>query len=285
MEYRVWEPEGEIKGIVQLLHGMAEHIHRYDRMAKALNAHGYLVVGHNHRGHGPHAEKLGYFAAEHGWDHLIEDAHQVTLEIKERYPGKKLVLLGHSMGSFAAREYAIRYGTELEGLVLSGTGYYPALVAGLGKLIAKCCPKDQPAPFVDKIAFSANNKAFKPARTPFDWLSRDEMQVDQYIADPLCGFLFTGQAYADFFGGLMQLTHTDRLQAMPKDLPVFFLSGDHDPVGQMGKGVQKTADQFKEVGIKHVTVKLYPMGRHEMFNEINKEEVDQDLRNWLDSVI
>lgn len=285
MEYRVWEPKGEVKAVVQILHGMAEHIDRYGRMALALNARGYAVAGHNHRGHGANAEKLGFFAKERGWDAVIEDAHEVTLALKKRYPGKKLVLLGHSMGSFAAREYALRYGRELDGLVLSGTGYYPAALAMAGKMAALLSPKDKPAKLVDKLAFSGNNKPFRPARTPCDWLSRDEKEVDRYIADPLCGFLFTGQAYRDFFGGLMKLADEKRLAAMPKGLPVYFMSGEKDPVGQMGAGVKTVAEQFRRAGMMNIAVRLYPDARHELFNELNRDQATEELADWLDGCI
>lgn len=285
MEYCVWEPLGESKAVVQILHGMAEYIDRYERAAFALNNQGYAVAGHDHRGHGQKAEKLGYFAKKNGWDAVIKDAHAVTLELKKRFPGKKLILLGHSMGSFAAREYAIRYGNELDGLVLSGTGFYPLPLAAAGKMAALLSPKEKPAKLVDKLAFSGNNKPFQPARTPCDWLSRDEKEVDLYIDDPLCGFLFTGQAYSDFFGGLMKLTKKGRLSAMPKELPVYFMSGENDPVGQMGAGVKKVAEQFRKAGMKDVTVRLYPKARHELFNELNRDEVTKELAEWLDSHI
>lgn len=185
------------------------------------------------------------------------------------------------MGSFLAREYVLQYPKELDGLVLSGTGHYPWLITAVGRLVARCMPKEKPSKLVDKLAFSANNKAFSPARTAFDWLSRDGEQVALYMADPLCGFVFTGQAYADFFGGLMALTDEKRLENMPGDLPVYFLSGDRDPVGQMGKGVEKVAAAFRRAGMDDVTVKLYPGARHELFNETNKEEVDADLAAYL----
>ena len=282
MEYRIWKPEGDPRAIVQILHGMAEHIDRYDQLAKALNQAGYLVVGHNHPGHGPSADQLGYFADEKGWDVLLDTARLVNREIRAMYPDMPFILLGHSMGSFAAREYAIRWGTELDGLIISGTGFYPRALCTAGKLLAKLSPANKPAALVNQVAFAGNNKPFEPARTPFDWLSRDEKEVDKYIADPLCGFTFTGKAFADFFGGLLALTSETRLSAMPKNLPVYFLSGDRDPVGQMGKGVEQVSAQFRKAGIKNVQVKLYPLGRHEMFNEINRENVFADLIGWLD---
>jgi len=284
MEYRVWEPTGEIKGAVLLVHGMAEHIDRYDRPAKALNAAGYLAAGGNLRGHGPKAERLGYFADQDGWNLLIRDIHDTATELKKRYPGTPLLLLGHSMGSFLARTYAIRYGGELQGLILSGTGFYPKALCAAGKMMARLSPRKKPAERVNQIAFAGNNKPFAPGRTGFEWLSRDEKEVDKYVADPLCGFTFTGGAFADFFGGLEALTREEDLKAMPKDLPVYFLSGAKDPVGQMGEGVGKVAEQFRRAGLTNVTVRLYPDARHELFNELNRDQVLSDLIAWLDQV-
>jgi alpha-beta hydrolase superfamily lysophospholipase len=280
--YRIWAPATAPKAIVQIVHGMAEHIARYERMAKALNEAGFLVCGRNHRGHGPEAKLLGYFADEQGWDAILNDAHEVSLDIKKQYPGVPFILLGHSMGSFLAREYALRYGKELDGLILSGTGFYPKALCASGRMLAKLAPKKKAANFVNNIAFAGNNKPFAPGRTGFEWLSRDEKEVDKYVADPLCGFCFTGSAFSDFFGGLLALTDESRLSSMPKDLPVYFMSGDRDPVGQMGEGVRQVAEQFKNAGMRDITVKLYPDARHELFNELNRNEVTADLIQWLE---
>lgn len=279
--YTVWMPDTAPRAIVQLVHGMAEHIARYDRMARALNREGILVIGRSHRGHGPQAELLGYFADENGWQKLIDDTRADGQAIRAQFPNLPFFLLGHSMGSFLAREYALQYGGELDGLILSGTGFYPRALCTAGRMMALLSPRKKPAQRVNSIVFAGNNKPFAPGRTGFEWLSRDEKEVDKYVADPLCGFCFTGGAFADFFGGLLALTDEARLRAMPQELPVYFLSGDHDPVGQMGEGVKKVAEQFKGAGLKDVTVKLYPDARHELFNEINREEVDADLAAWL----
>ncbi len=282
-ELTIWQPEGEPKAVIQILHGMAEHIDRYDQTARDLCAAGYVVAGHNHKGHGPSCgqSELGYFYDRDGWLHTVEDAHYVSALLYEKFPGKKLVLLGHSMGSFMAREYAIRYGRELSALVLSGTGYQPGAKCEFARLLALASPRKKPAKLVNKIAFSGNNKPFEPARTPFDWLSRDEKQVDKYIADDRCGFTFTGGAFADFFGGLCALARVERLSDMPDDLPVYFMSGDRDPVGQMGKGVLTVVNQFRNAGMSDVTVHLYKDARHELFNELNRTEVISDLIAWL----
>lgn len=282
---RIWTCEGKPRAIVQILHGMAEHIGRYERMARKLNEKGFVVVGRDHRGHGKDAERLGYFADKDGWNVILQDAHDLMNETKKAYSHSPYFLLGHSMGSFLAREFALRFSDELDGLILSGTGYFPKALTVAGKTVASLMPKRKPSKLVDKMAFSGNNKPFEPARTPVDWLSRDEQQVDRYVADPLCGFMFTGKAYADFFGGLAALTDEKRLSNMRNDLPVYFLSGEMDPVGQMGQGVRRVAEAFVQAGMRDVTVKLYPQARHELFNEINKDEVDDDLAAWLDGAL
>lgn len=285
MEPRIWLPQGAPRAVVQLVHGMAEHLGRYEALARRLNEAGFVVAGINHRGHGPEAKRLGWFAERDGWRLLVEDAHQVTLQMKKQYPGLPFVLLGHSMGSFVAREYALRYGEALSCLVLSGTGWYGAPLCGAGWLLARLSPAYRPAALVNRIAFSGNNRPFAPARTAFDWLSRDEAQVDAYIQDPLCGFVFTGSAFRDFFGGLIRLTRRERLLRMPKALPAYFLSGECDPVGQMGKGVEQVAAQLRGVGMQDVTVRLYPGARHELFHEINRDEVFDQLIGWLNGHI
>ena len=282
----LWPVENP-RAVVQLVHGMAEHMGRYDRLARALNEAGYAVIGHDHLGHGPAAEQgdLGWFGPRNGWDHLIEDTRAVHEEALRRFPGCKHALLGHSMGSFVAREYLIRYGGGLDAAILSGTGWHPAALCAAAKCLASLCGATswkKQAPLVNKVGFGSYNKAFQPQRTEFDWLSRDEKEVDRYVADPLCGFLFTARGYFDMFDGLSRLARLPRLAAMPKDLPVYFLSGAMDPVGTQGAGVRAVAKQFADAGMRDVTVKLWDGGRHEMFNEINREEVTADLAAWLD---
>lgn len=285
LDKRVWLPEGAPKGIVQFVHGMAEHMDRYDAPAQALCQGGYLVVGHTHLGHGPKAEVQGHFADESGWERLLDDIHSLRQETEKAYPGVPYFLLGHSMGSFLVRCYLTEHGEGLRGAVLSGTGWFGSgpVKAGLA-LTGLLCALGQgrkPAPLVDKLAFGGSNKHFAPNRTAFDWLSRDAAQVDRYIADPYCGFLFTAAGYRELFRGLDRLRHLDELKKMPKRLPVYFFGGDQDPVGAMGKGIPKVAEQFRQAGLRDVTVKLYPGGRHEMFNETNAQEVYADLLAWL----
>lgn len=285
LELLFWPSEGQAKGIVQLVHGMAEHIHRYEDTAKALNAAGYHVVGHTHLGHGKLAEIKGYFAEKDGWEAVLADTHMVRLWTKEQFPGVKHFLLGHSMGSFVARCYALRHG-DLDGLIISGTGHFDvpiltagSIIAGLQGLFGGAA---KPCKLLHTMNFAANNKSVENPKTECDWLSRDEAQVAAYAADPLCGFMFTAKGYADMFTGLKML-YPHKLSAMNMDVPVYMFSGDKDPVGANGAGVKKVHDELKAAGVKDLTLKLYEGGRHEMFNEINREEVWTDLVKWLDS--
>ncbi len=287
MQTAVWLPEGEPRAVIQIFHGMAEHIDRYDRTARELTQRGYAVAGANHKGHGPETpdDQLGYFYAEDGWRKIVEDGHAVSERLRQELPGRPLILLGHSMGSFMARDYITRYPGEPDALILSGTGWYAASLCQAGRLLARLCKPDAPAPRVDQLAFAANNKSFQPARTPYDWLTRDNAEVDKYIADPRCGFIFTGRGYYDMFTGLLGLRDVSKLKHVNTDLPVCFISGDSDPVGQMSKGVLMVAREFRDAGLTDVTVKLYNHARHELLNEMNRDEVMADLCAWLEKCL
>lgn len=287
----LWQGENTGKNtVVQLVHGMAEHMDRYDRAAQALCAAGYVVIGHDHLGHGPlaKAEEHGFFADKDGWGHLVEDIYAVHGEARRRFPKAKFVLFGHSMGSFAVREYLLCHGVDLAACAISGTGWYPAPLCFAARTAAALCGVfggwKKPAPLVNAIAFSGNNKPFE-YRTGFEWLSRDEKEVDKYVTDPLCGFLFTARGYYDMFTGLQGISKVSRLSVMKKETAVYFMSGDCDPVGQNGKGVETVAAQFRNAGMRDVTVKLYPGGRHELLNETNRDEVTRELIAWLDAHI
>ncbi|MCH5287659.1 MAG: lysophospholipase [Christensenellaceae bacterium] len=286
LDARVWLPEDRPKAIVEFVHGMSEHIDRYDAPARYLTGQGYLVVGHTHLGHGPKAEIKGFFAKENGWQHLIDDVHALRQRTQREHPGLPYFILGHSMGSFITRCYLREHAEGLAGCILSGTGHFSKTTAGMGVIVTNLVcllgGEKKPSALVDKLGFSASNKPFAPNRTPYDWLSRDDAEVDKYIADPHCGFVFTGSGYRDLFRGLMRLTDLSELQRIPKDLPLLIFSGDHDPVGGMGDGVKKIAEEFRQAGLTDVTLRLYPDGRHEMFNELNRSEVYADLAAWLD---
>ena len=283
----LWEPMDAIKGSVVISHGMAEHIGRYARVADRLNAAGYAVFGYNHLGHGDEAPIKGYAADADGWSNMVSDLDAVIRFAGKRIPGAPIILLGHSMGSFLAREYVLRHPKGADALVLSGTGWHPKLLCLFGKLAAgsMCALGDPKAAsrMLDRMAFSANNKSFHPARTAFDWLSRDKAEVDKYVADPSCGFVFTAGGFRDLFCGLYALTYLGRLRVLPAEFPVLLISGAADPVGSLGKGVHTVAGQYFKAGLQNVKVKLYAGARHELFNEINREEVYSDLTAWLNA--
>ncbi len=286
------EPEGEPKAVVHIVHGMAEHYKRYYPLAQYLRAQGFAVAGHDLAGHGPETleGELGYLGGSDGWQSLVDDLKAVNSILCQRWPNTRQVMLGHSMGSFLAREYVLQAGYDkLDGLVLSGTGFTSPALCGVGLTMARAAcaigGEKKPSPFIDRIAFSGNNKTFKPARTSLDWLSRDEKEVDKYIADIYCGFVFTGRGYRDLFQGLKLLTKLDRLDKVPKRLPVLMISGEKDPVG--GKdlsGMRAVAGQYRQAGFGDITIKTYADGRHEMFNEINRDEVRADLLAWLERI-
>ncbi len=271
-------------GIVQISHGMAEHIGRYDDFMRYLCGRGFVVCGNDHIGHGNTAEKkedLGYLAAKNGFDALVTDLHLFTIYMRGRYGDIPYILLGHSMGSFAARLYAAKYGNELSALILSGTGAGKSILP-LAAAIKKLLPAGghKPAPLLDKLAFGNFNHGVMNPKTPFDWLSRDQERVADYITDPLCGFLFTASGFGDLFSGIYRANKQEWIDRIPKELPVFLISGDMDPVGDYGKGVAQVCRTMQQSGMRHVTMRLYAGARHELLNEINRQEVYDDVLNF-----
>ncbi|GMA18409.1 alpha/beta fold hydrolase [Arsenicicoccus piscis] len=285
----VWLPPGRPKAVVQLAHGMSEHASRYARLAQALTAAGYAVYADDHRGHGETAaspDDYGFFGDRDGWDLLVGDLVALTATIKERHPGLPVVLLGHSMGSLLARTYVLEHGRDLAGAVFSGTAGDPGPVRRFGLALALAetrvrGPRHR-STVLDSMTFSGHNKRFAPNRTDFDWLSRDEDEVDRYVADPACGFIGTSRFFADLLDGVGRISDDRRLAGVPQGLPVLLLSGGDDPVGDFGKGPRQVADQLRRVGLRDVDVRLYPGARHEVFNETNRDEVTADLIGWLD---
>lgn len=284
-----WLPEGEPRAVVQIVHGVAEYALRYDPLAQYLTEHGFLVCGEDHLGHGLTAKEgtFGYFGPENGWDLVARDVRRLRKLEGEKYPGIPYVMLGHSMGSFLTRTYLIRWPGTVDAAVLSGTGQEAApLVAfgrGMSGMIGTLRGRDYVSDLVYDMSMGSYNKHFQPNQSSGDWLSRDREVVMAFQNDPLCSFRPTVTMFRDMLGGIQFIGRKKNLAKMDKNTPIYFLSGDRDPVGNMGKGVQKVAQMFRTAGCRDVTVKLYPGGRHEMFNEINRQEVMDDLLAWLKS--
>lgn len=279
----LWLPEnGQPRAVVQLVHGICEYILRYDPFAQYLTEHGFAVCGNDHLGHGKTAkgpEEYGYFS---DWFHLVKDVRALRVKMGERFPALPYFLLGHSMGSFVTRTYLIDYPGTLTGCILSGTGQEGAATVAAGKFLTSLGDPHKVNKLFYSLSIGAYNNAFKPARTPSDWICRDEKVVDAYLADPLCNFQTTAGMNHAMMTGLQYIARGENLAKMSKDTPVLFFAGDKDPVGAMGKGVQKVAGWFREAGVKEVSVQLYPGGRHEMLNELNKAEVFADVLSWIE---
>jgi alpha-beta hydrolase superfamily lysophospholipase len=283
-----WLPKQDIRYVMVLSHGMAEHIQRYKTFALACSAAGIAVYGANHRGHGNDAPVLGHYADDNGWSKVISDLDLIIEDVAKRH-AVPLVLFGHSMGSFIAQQYAILHGSKLNGLILSGSNYQNPIMYKLATLVSKVekfrIGASAPSPLLDFISFGAFNSKFKPTRTAFDWLSRDPVQVDKYINDDYCGFPCSPQFWLDFMSGLISISQTSEIAKIPNKLPIYIFSGDKDPVGLQGKGVLALKQHITNNGCQQVQCKLYPDGRHEMLNESNANEVFNNVIDWIKSKI
>jgi alpha-beta hydrolase superfamily lysophospholipase len=274
------------KAVVIIAHGMAETAARYDTFARFLADAAYAVYMNEHAGHGVHAETLGYFAEKNGMEHLIEDMKSLQDEATAAYPGIPVFLFGHSMGSFLSRRYITKYGDTLSGCILSGTaGDNPA--TGLAKFLSAAQKKikgpKSPGIFITKLAFGSYTKKIDKPVNAAAWLTRDNDICFEYAADPYMGFPFTASGYHDMFTLMGQISGAKWAKQIPLELPILLMSGDADPVGGYGKGVKQVHSRLHNVGVKDLKLKLYPEGRHEMLNELNKEEVFADVLEWLDA--
>jgi alpha-beta hydrolase superfamily lysophospholipase len=284
-----WVPEGNARAVLHISHGVAEYILRYEPLAEYLTARGFAVVGHDHLGHGSSVTEGGtrlYFGPSGSWKWVTGDLYTLRTLAGKRTPGVPWFLLGHSMGSFLARTYLIRYPGTVNGAILMGTGQMsPALIAA-GKTVAMeeslRLGADQPSPVVDKLAFGAYNKRFAPNRTGYDWLSLDAENVDRYIADPLCGGTPTSGLFREMLDGLHFIAKPANLRRMNLNTPVLFVSGAMDPVGDCGKGVQRAYRSFQKAGVRDVSLRLYPELRHELLCEASRETVYADLLRWME---
>ncbi len=267
-----WSGDVASKAIVQVAHGMGEHAGRYRRLAEALVSAGYVVYANDHRGHGATAGSADHHGdlGPGGWGGLVSDLGDLGAIARREHPGVPLVLAGHSMGSFALQGYLLDHSSEVDAAVLSGTTAIDVIAPGI-----------DPTKEVDLSAF---NTAFEPARTEYDWLSRDPDEVDAYVADPACGFGLDPRSTASMLDGLGDTGDAERLAGIRSDLPIYLLSGEADPLAGGGALIELVADRYRQAGVTDVTVALYPGARHEVFNETNRDEITANLVAWLDRI-
>lgn len=278
------------RAVLQIAHGVAEHILRYDDFARYLNDRGILVAGHDHLGHGKSLPEGGtpvYFGDGSTWNTPVDDVYVLHTRLKEQYPHLPLLLMGHSMGSFLSRTYLIRYPGTVKAAVLMGTGWQsPAALAGGLALAGTLARRDAASTnaTVTALAFGTYNKTFKPNRTEYDWLSADEENVDNYIADPLCGHDATVGLFHEMLWGIRFNQRPGNLRKMDRETPILLISGEDDPVGGMGAGVRQTYQAFRHAGVADCTLKLYPGLRHELLNEkAHRTEVYETIWNWMEA--
>jgi alpha-beta hydrolase superfamily lysophospholipase len=276
------------KGVIHVAHGMAEHAGRYARLAAGLVGAGYAVYANDHRGHGKTAGpgELGWFGVD-GFRRCVRDLTQLIALEKADNPGLPVVLFGHSMGSYMTQALITEAGAELRGAVLSGTGGKPSLIASAGRLVARAerlrLGARRPSAVLQALSFGEFNKAFRPNRTAFDWLSRDPAEVDAYIADPLCGFAVSTQLWIDVLDGLAAIARPEQQARVPRELGIYAFAGAEDPVGERTKSVEGLLGAYRRAGVKDVEHRFYAGARHETLNETNRSVVTRDLIAWLDA--
>ncbi len=294
--YRCWLPDGSVapRGAVILAHGMAEHSGRYRAFAEVLTTERYAVYAPDHRGHGASVlpgEPRGLFAPADGWNAVVNDIKTLADRAREGHPGVPLFLIGHSMGSFIARSFAIRFGEMLDGLALLGTAGPPRwweriLVPLIVRLYFLFRGPRGLCQWFHLTSLRRYNAPFRqPGETSdYLWLSRDPAVARAFDADPLCGGVFPAVFFRDLAEGILFMSSPSNISRMPKDLPVLIASGDNDPVGRFGTGVREVHDLFVASGMRSVTLKLYPGARHELHHETNREEFFTDLLAWLGTI-
>lgn len=277
-----------IRCIVQIVHGMAEYVERYEEFAEFLTDRGFVVTGEDHLGHGKSVNedgKFGYFCEQDPATVLVRDVHRLKKATMEKYPNVPYVMIGHSMGSFIARNYMFRYGTGIDAAVVMGTGMPHRAALVIMKMVISMQKmffgSGKKAKLLDKLTFGNYNQRITDPKTSYDWLSKDEERVEKYINDPLCGFVFTINGFQVINELISRLYHPENLERIPKKMPVFLISGDADPVGDYGKGVRRAYISLRAVGLEDIKVKLYEGDRHELLNDTNRQNVMQDIYNWI----
>lgn len=284
---RIWDNVEKPRGIVQIIHGMAEHSERYREFAQYLNSEGYIVCADDHRGHGKsatHEREFGYLG-EDGFNKVVEEEHMITEFMKREYSALQVNIFAHSFGSFVGQEYITRHSNEINSIILSGTAKQNGIDIKLGYIVAsiqrKLFDDKSKAKLIDKLSFGSFNKKVENPQHKFAWLTRDVREVEKYNNDEFCGFISTIDFYYNLFGGLKNLYNEDKLHKINKELPILVLAGDKDPVGKYGKSILALHKQYKDLGINKVEVKLFEEGRHELLNETNKLEVYEYVGAWV----
>lgn len=284
-----WMPEQPPVAVLQIVHGIAEFVERYNDFANYLSSLGYVVVAEDHMGHGKSINGEGIQGYFHGgWFTAVEDTVQLATDTMARYSDVPYILFGHSMGSFMARTILCKYPElPLKAAILCGTGWQPTVaLPALIRVVEGICQKTGetvPSEKLQNLVFGSYNRKVEHPRTPFDWICRDKKVVDAYIAHPLCGFTATCGLLRELMKGIYYIQQPRNLQNMRKDLPVFFIAGGDDPVGNYGKGVRQAVRAFQKAGLQDVSVRIYPLCRHEILNEINKDEIFEDVLQWIET--
>ncbi|WP_188454080.1 alpha/beta hydrolase [Virgibacillus oceani] len=279
-----FEPNRKPKAILQLAHGMVEHIERYNDFASFLIKHDIFVYGNDHRGHGKTGERqglLGFLAEKDGFQIVTEDLFEVTKKIKSDFPNIPVFMLGHSMGSFLGRNYIQSHSNEIDGILLSGTGYFPKIKTFTGKQLSSLFPPRNPNTLMNFLTYFSYNKKIGNRKTTLDWLTSNEKAVQDYMNDPYCGFVPTARFFYDLMSGIINIQDSNRIETIRKDLPLLLISGDMDPVGDYTKGVWKTAKLYEKAGMEKIMIHIFTDGRHELLNETYKDEVYHSIYNWI----
>jgi len=286
-----WVPEGTPLCIIQIVHGMCEYVERYEEFAAFLTERNIMVVGEDHLGHGKSMgdNPPGYLCKENPDKVLVENVRILKDIVKKEYPDIPYIVFGHSMGSFITRNFVHAYGNEIDGAVICATGMLPKpLILAMNVMVKVLCAiqgEKKVSQFVNNMAFGSYLKRIENPKTESDWLSVNEENVQNYLADPLCGFIFTLNGFKGLAGLLKGLYDTKKIAAIPKELPLYFIYGDEDPVGDYGEGVIKAFQTYKDAGMQNVSMTKYAGKRHELLNEDNKLEVMNDVYAWVDKEV
>ncbi|WP_067841432.1 alpha/beta hydrolase [Amphibacillus sediminis] len=280
------------KAIIHIIHGMAEHSGRYHQFAHFLNHHGILVYAHDQRGHGQTGEKMGimgFFSENEGFERVVDDVNEINAFIRSEAPNLPIIMLGHSMGSFVTRRFIQRYSNQVDAVILSGTAGDPGVLGAFGRWIARWQKKrygsKHPSPLLHKLTFGQYNKGITEIKSDYDWLSSDPSAVQTYIDDPFCGHIATAGFYDDLLTGLARIHRLREMEKINRNLPLFFISGERDPVGKHGKGVTAVINSYRKMGVKRIDCQLYANGRHEMLFELNRDQVMQAILDWCKTII